>query len=282
MASEQAKVVLKRIQEELALCQDKVDSRLRGCRDSRSFYDYLKANKDGLNIIDVEFIDIKCGHYGRLIKTVLMIPYDGRLFVETAYYPLSKTYFRKKRIAISNKFAISNHYMERLIERKSLDSVQTIKAAIDSFFHSFDTSRFVQEFGGLDISTAFILIRPYEVSFCDLEYGDDYACEAVMKTILTENELSTKKKAMIDYILSALNTESCFLATFDLPCTFSEADRIIEDTRIRTAGGGITFEEKQYFSHLGASKFNIEKKSIKAFVKYLETYDPNSKHYQGV
>ncbi|TNZ97632.1 hypothetical protein CGK35_25535, partial [Vibrio parahaemolyticus] len=70
---------------------------------------FLKFNADSLNVIDIELFDIKFLQYGKIIKTTLIIPENGRLYCESAYYPLSKKYFGKLRIAISNKFSISNH-----------------------------------------------------------------------------------------------------------------------------------------------------------------------------
>lgn len=105
-----------------------------------------------------------------------------------------KKYFGKLRIAISNKFSISNHYMERLIERKNITTTDEVKNFIKEYFNKMDESNFRYEVGGLDISTEFIIVSRDSVSFCDLEIDSTQHCETVMKTIITENEFTTINK----------------------------------------------------------------------------------------
>lgn len=279
MKTHQAKVIWKKVQDDLIASQDKVNTKLKSCKDSQAFHKFLVSNVDTLNVIDIDFLDYKFGHYGKLIKTVLIIPEKGRLYLECAYYPLSKKYFRKLRIAISNKFSISNHYMERLIERKSLTSLKEVKKEISDCFEKMDASNFTKEIGGLDISTAFIILNRDSVLFCDLEIDENHICEAVMKTVITGNELTRKKKEMINYILNATESESCFLAAYDIPKTSIEADNIIEDTRKRTSGSSLSWEEQEIYKNMGKRKFYSEKNYLKGFIDYLGKYDPYSPKY---
>lgn len=280
MTTNQAKTIWNNIQNDLLASQDKVNKKLRSYKDPQTFYKFLESNIDSLNIIEVDFLNYKFNHYGKIIKTALIIPEKGKLYLEVAYYPLSKKYFRKLRISISNKFSISNHYMERLIERKRLTSLQEVKQEISEGFKKMDASPFTKEIGGLDISTGFIILNRDSVSFCDLEIDDHNTCEAVMKTIITEKELTIKKKEIIDYILNVTKSETCFLATYDIPSNTAEADNIIEDTRKRTSGLPISYEEVEIYKKMEKAGKSSDKAYIKAFVDYLGKYDPNSPKYE--
>ncbi len=282
MDKNKAVLLWKDIQEELIVAQKKVDNKFRECSDYKEFYNFLKLNVNNLNLVDVEFFDIKFKHYGKIIKTTLLIPEHGRLYFEVAYYPLSKKYFKKLRVSISNKFSVSNHYMERLIERKGVDSISKVKGFIVNNFKKMDESNFIKNIGGLDISTEFIVLNTDSVSFCDLEINDDKVCEAVMKTIITENELTAINKKMIGYILEKTESETCLLATHAIPKTEIEADNVIEGTRKRTSGLLGSWEEVEMYKNISSSpsSFSHEQQFIKAFVDYLGRYDPNSTKYQ--
>jgi hypothetical protein len=280
MKYQQAKVIWKELQQELITSQDKVNHKLKISKSHPSFLKYLESNFDYLNIMDVVCLDCKFGHYGKLIRTQLIIPENGRLYFEVAYYPLAKRYFGKVRISISNRFVFSNHYMERLIERKNIASIQGIKKEILDGFKKLDNSNFTQEIGGLDMSTGFILIHRNSVSFCDLEIDGNNVAKAVMKTVITDNELNGNKKEIIDYILNVTKSDSCFLATYEIPKTIVEADDIIEDTKRRTSGLAVSWMENEIQKKIVKDSSNSEKKYLKAFVALLEAYDINSPRYE--
>ncbi|EHR6739116.1 hypothetical protein ACXIUJ_23805 [Vibrio parahaemolyticus] len=280
MEKDRAVLLWKNIQDEIFSAQKKVDYKFKSCTDFKQFYNFLKFNADSLNVIDIELFDIKFLQYGKIIKTTLIIPENGRLYCESAYYPLSKKYFGKLRIAISNKFSISNHYMERLIERKNITKTGEVKNFIKEYFKKMDESNFRYEVGGLDISTEFIIVSRDSVSFCDLEIDSTQHCETVMKTIITENEFTIINKKMVTYILDKTNSEVCFLATHTIPKTTIEADNVIEDTKKRTSGTPYSWEEIEMYKNIPSSSFKSDKKLIKAFVDYLGKYDPNSSKYQ--
>ncbi|MEW6997469.1 hypothetical protein AADZ86_07180 [Colwelliaceae bacterium BS250] len=276
MKSHEAKAIWKNLQQNLVIAQDKINLKFKRTQEYPTFLKFLKSNIDVLNIVNLKLMDSKFGHYGKLIQTQLIIPENGRLYLETAYYPLSKKYFGKKRLSISNKFEYSKHYMERLIERKNITSILDIKNELVDSLEKLGNSNFTQQIGGLDLSTAFIILHKGSVSFCDLEIDEDQTAMAVMKTIITDKELSNNKKEMIDYILNATKSDSCFLATYDIPETFVEADNVIEDTKKRTNGIAISWEEQEIRKMMGNGSFNSEKKALKAFVSYLEAYDTDS------
>jgi len=280
MKYQQAKVIWKELQQELITSQDKVNHKLKISKSHPSFLKYLESNFDYLNVMDVVCLDCKFGHYGKLIRTQLIIPENGRLYFEVAYYPLAKRYFGKVRISISNRFVFSNHYMERLIERKNIASIQGIKKEILDGFKKLDNSNFTQEIGGLDMSTGFILIHRNSVSFCDLEIDGNNVAKAVMKTVITDNELNGNKKEIIDYILNVTKSDSCFLATYEIPKTIVEADDIIEDTKRRTSGLAVSWMENEIQKKIVKDSSNSEKKYLKAFVALLEAYDINSPRYE--
>lgn len=231
MTPEQAKVIWKELQDELNISQDKINNQLRSARGYLPLLRFLENNCKKLNIFDVQFLDVKFGHYGKLIKTQLIIPENGRLYLETAYYPTAKKYFGKLRIAISNLTVFSNHYMERLIERKNITSVGELKDEIIEGLNSVDRSNLTQETGGLDITTEFILVYRDSVSFCDCEIDDNNECVAVRKTIITDNEFTKKQKEIVDYILDRIGSDACFLATSSIPNSTLEADNVIEGTK---------------------------------------------------
>jgi hypothetical protein len=281
MKSHQAKTIWKELQQELITSQDKVNWKLKASKENSVFLKFLEANFDDLNILDVDYINFKFGHYGKLITTQLIIPKNGRLYFEKAYYPLAKKYFGKLRLSISNRFVFSKHYMERLIERKNITSIQDIKKEISDSFKKLDDSNFTKEIGGLDISTGFILLFRDSVSFCDLEIDDNNIAEAVMKTVITENELKGNQKEIIDYILNVTKTDSCFLATYDIPRSIGEADKIIEDTKKRTSGLAINWMEHEIQKTVVKGSYNSDKKYLKAFIGLLENYDPNSPKFKN-
>lgn len=273
--SNEAKIIWKKIQEDLLVAQEKINLKFQTTSDPLAFLKFIESNLNVLNILDITYFDIKFGHYGKILKTQLLFPENGRLYLETAYYPLAKKYFGKRRIAISNKTVFANHYMQRLIQRNNISSIVDIKNALTDSLENFNESEFTKKMGGFDVSTAFINLHKDSISFGDLEIDDDKTCMAVMKTVLTANEISKKKQEMIDYILEKTQSKSCSLPTFDLPQTFVEADNIIEDTKNCTSGSPISWEEQEIMNNMQKGKFN-KGKEINAFVCYLETYDVNS------
>ena len=281
MKSHQAKEIWKELQQELIVSQDKVNWKLKTSKDNMALFKFLESNIEDLNILDVNFINFKFGHYGKLITTQLIFPENGRLYFEKAYYPLAKKYYGKLRLSISNRFVFSKHYMERLIERKNITSIQGIKKEISDSFQKLDNSNFTKEIGGLDISTGFILLYRDSVSFCDLEIGDNNISEAVMKTVIAENELKENQKIIINYILDVTKSDSCFLAAYDIPRTKGEADNLIEDTKKRTSGLAINWMEHEIQKNVAKGSYNRDKKYLKAFVGLLENYDPNSPKFKN-
>ncbi len=277
--SHEAKVIWKDIQKGLEISQNKINLKLMQTQEPSIFYKFLESNIDVLNIIHLSLLDFKFGHYGKLIQTLLIVPENGRLYLETAYYPLSKNHFGHKRISISNKYEYTKHYMERLIERKKITSILEIKNELLVSLKKLGSSNFTRKVGGIDVSTAFIILHKNSVSFGALEIGDNIST-AVMKTIITDNELSKNKKEMIKYILNATKSDSCLLVAFDIPKTFVEADNVIEDTKKRTNGITGDWEFMTVFKNMGRGSSYREKKVLKEFVSHLETYDPDSPKFK--
>ncbi|WP_419533534.1 hypothetical protein [Endozoicomonas sp.] len=280
MISKKTSETWKSIQSELISAQDKINRKFLISKNHQEFLRFLRNDIEKLNILKVDFLDQNYSRYGKIITTKTIIPENGRLYFETVYYPLSKKCFRMKRIAILNGFVYSKHYMERLIERKSTNSMKKIKEEILERFIEIENYKFTQEIGGLDISNDFILVYKNSISFCVLEIQDNDIFEAVMKTVITENELTSNQRMMIDYILGKTNSDSCFLAAYDMPRTFNEADNVIEDTKKRTSGSKRGYVGDKIHEKVGDAKFKRDKKVIKAFANYLEAYDPESPKFQ--
>ncbi|PSV98969.1 hypothetical protein [Photobacterium lipolyticum] len=280
MTAEQSKLIWKELQGKLQNSQERVNNQLCSAKDSSTFLSYLTRNKSDLNIFDAMFVDVKCKHYGKLIITPLLFVENGRVYVETAYYPTSKKQFKNLRISISNYMVFSNHYMERLIERKGISTIQDLKLNIYDRLTTVDDSNLTKEIGGLDITTEFILIFRDSVSFCDCEFGDNQECVVVAKTIVTVNQLSLKQKEIIEYILNKIGSDGCFLATSSIPNSVLEANNVIEATKNRTSGIYETWMEKEITNNMTKGDYKYEKKWIKSFVNYLEGYDPTSPKYK--
>ena len=269
-----SKQIWNNFQKELQESQKRVDTKLKLAESSADFLKYLKNNSNKLNILDVIYTKEKYKQYGKLIITPLIFTENGRLYMETAYYPLSTSYFSMMRLSISDKIEFSRHYMERLIERKNIISIKELKHEIGKRNKLWKESNWAKDLGGLDVSTAFILVYRDSVSFCDFE-SSNIACVGVFKTFLPYEDLSRRKKEIVDYILNKVGSEACFLATHDLPDSINEADNIIESTRVRTHG---PIEDALIYD-VTSNKFKQNKKSLKNFVDYLETYDPTSLNF---
>ncbi|MBE0362108.1 hypothetical protein PULV_a3907 [Pseudoalteromonas ulvae UL12] len=265
-----------KLQEELLAAQQKVNFKFRNAVDHKTFLNFLTNNINNLNIIDVEFFDAKIPPYGKLIRTTLIIPEGERLYLETAYYPLARTYFRRNRIAISNKFAYSKHFMERLIERKGIDDMEGIKREIIETLKELERSAFTQEHGALMVETDFIIINSQSIYCCFLEHRDFGEVEAIVKTIIPRASLSKKKDEVAQYILDSFGSDSCSLATQGLPDTKMEADKVISNNKNRMSGDLPSVEELEFRKNLCSGSFKVDKKFNKALGKYLATYDQTS------
>lgn len=267
-----------KLQQELLLAQEKVNSKYKTAVDHKTFLNFLTSNQNNLNIIDVYFYDFKVQPYGKTIRTTLIIPEEGRLYLETAYYPLAKEYFRMHRIAISNKFTFSKHFMERLIERKGINDICEIKREINETLQELERSRFFKEHGGLMVETDYILINSKSIYFGFFGFHELGWVENIVKTIIPRNSLTKNKNEMAEYILEALDTDSCVLATADIPKTKIEADNVIANNKDRMSGDLPSAEEVFFRENLCCGKFKADKKIKRALGRYLASYDRTSPH----
>ena len=274
-----AKRIWKNIYQELLDGQRNVDHRFNYARSEQNFREFITNNQHSLNIIQSTYLNYKCGHYGKILVTRLVFPENDRLYLETSFYPLSKNVFPTKlRISMSDKFVYSKHFMERLIERKNFTTSKAVKKYIKQSFGELSAATLIRGIGAVDVSTAFIIVQGDTVSYGDLEINEETGT-AVLKTIVSANELYPNQLEIIKFILSETGLKTCLLLAHELPQTKNEASNLIIDTPKFTDDTDFRKVLDVFSKNVSKQNRKPDNKVIKGLVSTLQLYDPTSPEF---
>tara|TARA_Y100000588_G_scaffold43751_1_gene41521 strand:- start:1395 stop:2213 length:819 start_codon:yes stop_codon:yes gene_type:complete len=269
MGINEAKAIWQRLQVEINTAHTEVSNRQRSSIRPDSFYNYLCAHHENTNHFRPIRSEVKIGYYGKVIVAELLFAENGFLYTETAYYPTAPFHWGK-RLSVDNIDTYSNHYMERLIERKNITTLTELKNEITTRQNMFDATCFTRTEGGLNIDTEYLIVYRDMVVFCNSELCNGIA-KSVRKTLITDKEFKGEQSNIIDYVLNEFGTDACLLTTHEIPRTLAQAKNVIEDTKQRlSVGSQFEIITKKPFP----TGRHADKKFIKQFVKYLEHYDP--------
>lgn len=271
MSSSEVKNTWLRLQNEINEAHIEVNSRIVSSKNPGAFYNYLQRHHENLNHFQPYETDVKIGHYGKVIIVQLLFADNGFLFIETAYYPTAPNHWGK-RISVDSIDTYSNHYMERLIERKNISTLQELKTEIITRKELFDNTQFTNTEGGLNIVSEFLIVYRDLVVFCDSELDDNGIAKMVRKSLITNNEFKGNQENIINYILDEFQSDACLLTTYEIPRTINEAKKILEDTKKRLS---IRSQIEIVTKEAIPNGYRANKKQIKQFTKYLEHYDPS-------
>ncbi len=274
-----SKETWEKLQADLLEAQDRVNFKFKNLSSPKELFQFFDRNKSKLNILDVSYYKaMSTPKFGRLIITKLIVPENGRLYLETAYYPTSKMHYGRTRIAINDLEVYSKHYMERMIERAGVKTVQDLKKWISNEWELLVDFKKRYPIGGIDVETENLIICRDYVAFCDVEREDTVnplievpVVKNIRKTLITKNEFTPSQKEIINYILDKLGTDACYLTATEVPRNKKTADNVIESTLKRTSeykGSALQF----YIENEVSKGKNTERLAKKALEKYLESY----------
>jgi hypothetical protein len=230
----EAKRIWKKLQVEIMTGHQEVSTRLIQSTTPEAFYNYLNRHHARTNHFEPERSVKPIPVYGKVIECLLLYVENSRLFFDMAYYPTTAERFGE-RIAIENDDPCSSHYMERLIQRKNITSLQALKQELTLQRKKIRDARFNELVGQIDVTTDYLLLFPDTIICGYGEKCDDGKHRIIRKTIITQAEFKPQQQEIIDYILNEFETRTCLLATNTLPLTINEAKNVIEDTRKRLA-----------------------------------------------
>lgn len=238
-----------------------------------SFYNYLSRHHHRLHCYEPSMSELKVGYYGKLIIVDLLYVESGRIFFEKVHYPTSPKYW-KIPIAVDNQTMFTKHYVERLIQRKNIETLADLKTSLILDFFYINNSEFVEKVGRLDIACDHLIIQRDCVVFCDYQIQDGGLYGgSLRKSLITNREFKGNQQEIVDYILQTLDVSVAILATQEIPRTVEEASKVIEDTYKRT-----TNEDRWIDNCFGTDDIKNKVKRNKLYHKYLfeflQDYDP--------
>ncbi|WP_413112129.1 hypothetical protein [Thaumasiovibrio sp. DFM-14] len=271
MKANEAKVVWSKLQREIIEGHAEVCRRLTTSRPT-SFYNFLHRHYARTNHFEPKIIT-KLKYYGNVMFCLLLHVEHGHLYIEYAYYPMSLERFGT-RIAIDAKDTYSRHYVERLIERKKVKTLAELKTEVIDQFSRISDSNFRIVEGRIDVCTDIVLLFDDMVVFGVVEENDDGSVTATRKSMLTNNELTSKQHEIVQFILGRFDLPVCVLATHEIPRTHNEALNVIEDTRKRIRLDDDELPQISTKESHPRTTNALHKKIDKAFFKFLQAYDP--------
>lgn len=240
-----------------------------------TFFNFLDRHHARLNCYKPYQTELKVGYYGKVIIYDLLFVEDGRLYTEKAHYPTS-TKSWGNRISVDNQVMYTKHYMERLIERKNIETFEALKAELRTDYLNVNQSDFISKFGRLDIDTDHIIVQRDQVSFCDYQTMENDVGGILRKSLITADDFKGRQSEVVNHILDKLDVTCAVITTHEIPRSIAEANNAIEDTlkRVTTSGywGDKFFNESQSTS---ADKKKFNKQAHKQLFNFLQAYDPH-------
>lgn len=271
MTRSEAQKIWKRLQTEIQTANEQVLYRAVSSASPSAFLNFLERHHEKLNYWQPEFSTFKAGQYGKVIAAKAMIAENGFLYLETVYYPTSPQRFGDF-FSIDCIDTYSNHYVERLIERKNIHTLKALKNEITHQDNRIKNSDFLKDFGCVDLTSDYLLIFRDMVVFGYGEISDRNVAKLIRKSLITENEFKGNQQEIINFVLDEFGKEACLLTTHELPRNLSEAKNVIQDTlqRLRV----VDPEERILGKEFKMDQYKQDKKMAKQFTRYLEKFDP--------
>ncbi|SHO59076.1 hypothetical protein [Vibrio quintilis] len=271
LSESEVKKIWQRLQDEILGAHHQVNKRLCESQTPQAFLNYLSRHHLRTNHFEPVVTSCKLGQYGKTIVVGLLFVENGFLYPETAYYPMSLQRFGT-RISVDAADSYSSHYMERLIQRKEVTTLEALKKEVIYQRDRYSSAGFSENLGKLNVDTDFLVIFPDAIICCYGEENDEGIAKVVRKTLITQDDFIGNQQKIIDYILKQFGRDACILATHALPRSVKEAQNAVEDTLKRISV--VNHVEKIIEEPLRCTGFKSDKKLKKQFIKYLEHFDP--------
>jgi len=270
--SKQAQELWKALQQEILECHNELITKLQARKNLDNYYNYLKKRQSELHISGLCRSDFKVGHFGKIISFRLMFVENERIYNDLIFIPTAKS-VSPRLISIDTMDTYSKHYVERLIERKKIQSVADLKEEINIRRASFPQSKFYEKHGALDISGASVAITREMIQFSEIDILDTQEGKLIHKSCLMRDQLSKRKKEVIDFILTEMDCSLVVLARRNLPIDIEEAKRSIFSTKQHLTHESLRTDILGLAGFINFEDFKGKSVLIKGLSKTLSYYE---------
>lgn len=270
--SKQAQELWKTLQQEILACHKELITKLQERKNLDNYYNYLKKRQSELHISGLCRSSFKVGHFGKIISFRLMFVENGRIYNDLIFIPTAKG-VSTRLISVDTMDTYSKHYVERLIERKDIQSIVDLKEEINIRRASFPQSKFYEKYGALDISGASVAITTEMIQFSEIEILDTQEGKLIHKSCLMREQLSKRKKEVVDFILAEMDCTLVVLARRNLPVDIEEASQSILSTKQHLTHELLRTDILDLASFINFEDFKDKPVLIKGLSKTINYYE---------